>query len=608
MKLFHSLKSQCILLFTLFIIILCSITAFMGARHTIAAASAVFAANGVFITERAASLIDGDAFAALAGTLDPADPYYEEARLKLLALKEYSNCRYLYTIAPGNGTRWRFIIDGSVPPEDRENFSALGDEEDIASYGESFQRAWDLQTTAYSGLVYQQGWGWMVSVYTPVFNSARRPVGIAGCDFDAENLYQAVKSGVIQQGVLALLSLAAGAALMILFLQRLFSRIRAVNLILKEISTGEGDLTKRILIRRNDEIGELASHFNLALDKIKNLVVIIKRRSANMQAVGDALTADMDQTAQAISRITGNIQTVKAKTASQTASVHSANTAIAEVTHTIDALSQNVETQTAGFSQSSAAIEEMLANIQSVTAALIRNGETVAGLNAVSSAGRSGIQGVSQELREIARESEDLLAINGVMKSIASQTNLLSMNAAIEAAHAGEAGRGFAVVAAEIRKLAESSGEQSKIIAQVLKKIKTAIDAITVSAKALMENFQSIEDHVRIVSEQDVNIRRAMEEQGQGSRQVLESLGKLHEITRQVQERSARMLEGGKAVVDASRNLESAAADIAQGVGEISGGAEDINAAADRVSEISGENREHIAALFAEVSRFKVAD
>ena len=546
MKPFRSLKSQCILLFTLFIVILCAITAFMGARHTIAAASAVFAGNGVFITERAASLIDGDSFAALAGSLDPADPYYEEARLKLLALKEFSNCRYLYTIAPGNGTRWRFIIDGSVPPEDQENFSALGEEEDIASYGEAFQRAWDLQTTAYSGLIYQQGWGWMVSVYTPVFNAARRPVGIVGCDFDADGLYQAVKSGAIQQGVLALLSLVAGAALMILFLQRIFSRIRMVNLILKEISTGEGDLTKRIPIRRNDEIGELASHFNLALDKIKNLIIIIKRRSADLQAAGDALTADMDRTAQAISRITGNIQTVKAKTAGQTASVHSANAAIAEVTHTIDALNQNVEIQTAGVSQSSAAIEEMLANIQRVTAALIRNGETVAGLNAASGAGRAGIQGVSQEIQEIARESEGLLAINGVMKSIAGQTNLLSMNAAIEAAHAGESGKGFAVVAAEIRKLAESSGEQSKTIAQVLKKIKTAIDAITVSANALMENFQSIEEHVRIVSEQDVHIRRAMEEQGRGSRQVLESLGKLHEITQQVQARSARMLEGGK--------------------------------------------------------------
>jgi methyl-accepting chemotaxis protein len=110
------------------------------------------------------------------------------------------------------------------------------------------------------------------------------------------------------------------------------------------------------------------------------------------------------------------------------------------------------------------------------------------------------------------------------MENIASQTNLLSMNAAIEAAHAGETGKGFAVVAGEIRKLAESSRLQSKTIGDVLKKIKASIDKITKSTENVLTKFEAMDSGVKTVVNQEENIRNAMEEQGQGSRQVLNSV------------------------------------------------------------------------------------
>ena len=605
MKIFSSLKSRFILLFGLLVTGICVVTAIIGARQMIKVASDNFADQGIFLAERAASLINGDSFEALARSLDEDDPFYEESRVKLLQLREFSNCRYLYTMAPAAGSVWKFIIDGSVPPG-HEDFSALGDEEETSGYDAAFQRALKTYKTEYGGLVYQEGWGWMVSIYSPIMNSAGRLAGLVGCDFGADSLLAAIRATVIRQIIIGLVSLTISLVLMIVFMRMIFVRLKNINHILREISSGEGDLTRRIDVHRQDEIGELAAYFNLTLDKIKNFVVIIKDRTADLFDIGGELASNMEQTARTVSNITTNIQDVKEKVNRQCVSVAGANAAMEQVTGNIDKLSRNVDAQTVSVSQSSSAIEEMLANIQSVTQTLVRNAENVQQLIKVSDLGRTGLEGVSQEIQGIARESEGLLEINAVMENIASQTNLLSMNAAIEAAHAGEAGKGFAVVAGEIRKLAESAGKQSKTIAEVLKKIKDAIDMITVSTNTVMENFQSIDEYVRTVSEQEANIRNAMEEQGQGSRQILEAIGQLNGITRMVKQGSAEMLGGSKGVITESRNLELASNEIAGSVMEMTNGADQINAAISRVSEISVTNKEHINTLFAEVSKFKV--
>jgi len=256
--------------------------------------------------------------------------------------------------------------------------------------------------------------------------------------------------------------------------------------------------------------------------------------------------------------------------------------------------------------QSSSAIEEMLANIQSVTQTLVKNVKNVKELTDSAEVGRSGLQDVAADIQEISRESEGLLEINSVMENIASQTNLLSMNAAIEAAHAGEAGKGFAVVADEIRKLAENSSEQSKTISTVLKKIKESIDKIIHSTENVLSKFEAIDSGVRIVAEQEESIRNAMEEQGEGSKQVLEAIGQVNEITQQVKDGSGEMLEGSKEIIHEGKNLEMVTQEITGGMNEMSIGADQINIAVNEVNGISVKNKESIDALVAEVSRFKV--
>jgi methyl-accepting chemotaxis protein len=379
-----------------------------------------------------------------------------------------------------------------------------------------------------------------------------------------------------------------------------------VSLTLKDISEGEGDLTKTIALKSKDEIGDLARYFNQTLEKIRNLVVVIKQQAVSLFDIGNELASNMTETAAAINEITANVQSIKGRVINQSASVTETNATMEQITLNINKLSGHIENQTTSVAQSSSAIEEMLANIQSVTHTLVKNVGNVKDLSDASEIGRVGLQEVAADIQEIARESEGLLEINAVMENIASQTNLLSMNAAIEAAHAGEAGKGFAVVADEIRKLAENSGEQSKTISSVLKKIKDSIDKITKSTNAVLDKFEAIDSGVKTVADQEENIRNAMEEQGAGSQQILEAIGRLNDITQMVKSGSEEMMEGSKEVIKESKNLEMVTQEITNGMNEMATGADQINVAVTRVNTISGANKQNIDTLVEEVSRFKV--
>jgi methyl-accepting chemotaxis protein len=319
------------------------------------------------------------------------------------------------------------------------------------------------------------------------------------------------------------------------------------------------------------------------------------------------LAQQMSTTAGSVTQIAAATQHIRGQTESQVGQVGRVDTSMANIIALVEKLNGHIRKQSENVSQSSSAIEQMFANISMVADNLEKNAGNVHTLEESSGISRKELETVSAEFKDITQQAEGLLEINSVINNIASQTNLLSMNAAIEAAHAGDAGKGFAVVAGEIRKLAENSSSQSKTIADMVKKMKGAIDTITKSISRVLDRFEDIDGKVKTISEQETEIRGAMEEQETGSKKILEAVTQLKDLTGTVLTDAAAIVVEGNAVIDESRNLKGITSGIERGMHEMAAGAEHIKGAVNRVNEISKENKNSTDILIGEVLKFKVS-
>jgi len=373
---------------------------------------------------------------------------------------------------------------------------------------------------------------------------------------------------------------------------------------LENLSSEQKDLTKRISICSVDELGTIAGMVNIFCDHLGGGIGTIKYKINGLNHTSFELSLNMAETSTAVDEITSHLDNMENLMVKQENGALEASKAVGDIKTIIDSLKQMIEEQTESVDLSSSAIEEMTANIHSVTQTLIENSKNVNELTEASENGKTGLQTVVQEIQEISHDSEGLLQINSVMNMIASQTNLLSMNAAIEAAHAGEAGRGFAVVADEIRKLAESSGQQSKTTAAMLKKIKASIDNITKSSNEVLSRFGAIDSSVKTVSAHEQNILNAMEEQEAGGKQILESIDHLRDITASVKKGSDDMTESGETLVRETDEFIKLSENAVEGMSEILTGISQIKISVNHVNEMSLENNHNFESLKLETEKF----
>ena len=375
---------------------------------------------------------------------------------------------------------------------------------------------------------------------------------------------------------------------------------------ISEISSGNADLTNRIEIHTNDEIGEVVKGFNLFTDKLQNIIKDVKDSKDSLLNVGDGLSGVAANTTTGIASVNNVISQISTQLNTQVSSVQQTATAVNEISSNIESLERMIISQSSGVQQASAAVEEMIGNISSVNISIEKMADLFTDLQDHAEGGVQKQDVVNEIIKQIEEKSVSLQEANQVISDIANQTNLLAMNAAIEAAHAGDQGKGFSVVADEIRKLSETSTQQSKKIRDQLTDIS---DSITKVVQASTDSSDSFVQLSTIISNTDNlvhQIKDAMHEQQEGSKQINEALHSMNNSTVEVRGASHEMSIGNKTILAEITNLQDLSMKLKDSVDTVSEETQKFNVTSTSLENISKQVIKSIDEISSQIDEFKV--
>ena len=372
------------------------------------------------------------------------------------------------------------------------------------------------------------------------------------------------------------------------------------------LSSERKDLTRRISVCSVDELGTVAGMVNAFSGYLNTGVSDIKAGQKDLSEVGNRLEKNASGMADTISQISRAADQVLGKTTKQKENVTNSSGIIQQLAGNIETLEESISTLSSSMIEASSAVEQMIGNISSigtVTEKMAAQFKTV---------GEAAIEGTrvqkesGERVKEIVVQSQALQQANRIITTIAAQTNLLAMNAAIEAAHAGEAGKGFSVVADEIRKLAENSSSESLKINSELKKIVSSINQIVKDSETTENAFVDVAGRISETGKLVDEVNNSIFEQKTGAGQVIEALKLMNDINIRVRDGSREMSQGNETMLNEISAVQDSAMEISASVEAISENIRELNTGAREVSDLAAATRSSIQKISNIADSFEV--
>ncbi|MCF7915141.1 MAG: HAMP domain-containing protein [Spirochaetaceae bacterium] len=319
----------------------------------------------------------------------------------------------------------------------------------------------------------------------------------------------------------------------------------------------EGDLRTRISVKREDEVGRIANGVNQFAERLSAIVSSIKNSSELNVTIEKQLSESSQTAGEKMEKITADSDVITEQVGQLNQLTEQSHSSIERIGSEIAKLTDRIQEQASAVNQSTASIEEMNSSLENVAA--ITQSKQTSSTKLIQTAHEGGerLDKTNQAIQLMLSRVDSISEFVSVIQNIAGQTNLLAMNAAIEAAHAGESGRGFAVVADEIRKLAEQSGSQSKQISGGIKEIVETINVAASSGDKTRLAFQEIEQEIQTVVNSFEEISSNTSELTIGSGEVMNAMQILQEISNDVQ-------TGAESVKSETSTVESAVKQLAE--------------------------------------------